>query len=102
MVVGGILYPIWTRFRSPSSESAWQIWFWPRYVCLPAALLAVVVRLPEYARLWFDTTLHSWLVFRANEPQEFGFALFLLIYLWSLRCRLNGRASRQGGGARAY
>lgn len=91
MVVGGILYPIWTRFRSPGTApaSAWQAWFWPRYVCLPAAVLAVLVRLPEYAHQWFDAALPSWLTFRASEPQEYGFALFLLIYLWSLYSRLR-------------
>ncbi len=93
VIVGGIFYPIWARFgpaaRTP--QGAWQAWFWPRTVCLPAAVLAVVVRIPEYARLWFDAELPLWLVFRASEPQEYGFALFLLIYLWSLYLRLRAR-----------
>ena len=93
VIVGGIFYPIWARFR-PAAQAprrAWQAWFWPGTVCLPAAVLAVVVRFPEYARLWFDTALPHLLVFRASEPQEYGFALFLLIYLWSLYLRLRAR-----------
>ena len=94
VLVGGILYPIWARFRFPRGvpAAAWRAWFWPGYVCLPAAALSVLVRLPEYARLWFDAAPPSWLTFRASEPQEYGFALFLLVYLWSLYLRLRTRA----------
>jgi hypothetical protein len=63
-------------------------------VCLPSAVLAVVVRLPEYARLWFDATLPTWLTYRASEPQEYGLAFFLLIYLWSLYFRLRAQPSQ--------
>ena len=103
VVVGGFLYPIWTRVRSPrkTPASAWQAWFWPRYVCLPAAALAVLVRLPEYGRQWFEATILSWLAFRASEPQELAFALFLLIYLCSLYFRLRA-PGRQKGGARTF
>ena len=109
-VVGGIAYPIWARLRSRDGapESTRQGWFWPRYVCMPAAMLAILVRLPEYARAWLDASLPPWLAFRASEPQEYCFALFLLVYTWSLYLRLREHGAQpiqpihRTGGARDF
>lgn len=73
--------------RSPAG------WIWPGTACLPAALLALVVSLPEKladeppAPLDID----------GGETKEMYLALFLMVYSLALLRRLRAAASPDGG-----
>ena len=75
-------------------------WFWPTYVCLPSALLAILAGLPDhldwlgfgYAPLLFDGALINW-----GRLQELFFPLFLFVYLLSVRYRLRVEGGGSGG-----
>lgn len=92
VVVGGILYPLWSRYaawkgRKPKES---EYWLWPSIVCLPTAVLAEVSRFPE--RLFERDELPVvGLVVRHSEVQEYFFYLFILIYLVSLHHRIARR-----------
>jgi hypothetical protein len=58
---------------------------------LPTALLAIIVRLPERVKSWAGIEQLP-LELRFSEPQEYYFALFLLIYLASIGRRLRQTA----------
>jgi hypothetical protein len=56
--------------------------------CLPTAVLAIAVKLPErYKKLAGIESLPFEI--RWSEPQEYYFALFLLLYLLAARARLR-------------
>ena len=63
-------------------------WFWPTLECFPTALLAILVRLPERIKSLFGIEQLP-LELRFSEPQEYYFALFLLLYLAVARQRLK-------------
>lgn len=87
VLVGGVIVPLgerWKPGRFSPDGFAW--WFWPAVECLPCAVLAILVRLPE--RLKDAAGLESLpLEIRYSEPQEYYFALFLLLYLAALARR---------------
>ncbi len=89
-LVGGVLVPLVLRRKARAdfeSDSPWA-WIWPTSVALPSALLAVTITLPEKL---FETTrgeVPYWLEISAGETKEFCIALFLWVYLASLRGRL--------------
>lgn len=89
---GGIVLPLWRRGRGINYERQdWRYWFWPDFVCLPAALLAFIVRFPEH----YDKLFGAWpfnMPFRTSEVQEFYFAYFLMLYLLSCYSRLAPRS----------
>jgi hypothetical protein len=58
---------------------------------LPTALLAILVRLPERIKSLFEIEQLP-LELRFSEPQEYYFALFLLIYLASVYRRAISNA----------
>jgi hypothetical protein len=63
-------------------------WFWPGIECLPTAVLAIAIKLPErYKKVMGIESLPFEI--RWSEPQEYYFALFLLIYLLAVRQRLR-------------
>jgi hypothetical protein len=69
-------------------------WFWPTYVCLPSAVLAILARVPDrmdwlgvgYAPLVFDPGLLNWQSF-----QEMHFSQFLFLYLLSIWYRVTAQ-----------
>ena len=89
ILIGGILLPVYCQVRKKTYTSdQWQFWFWPTMICLPTAVLAIAVKLPE--RL--ESVLHiveAGFHVRYSELQEFYFALFLFLYLFSCMRRLN-------------
>lgn len=89
VLVGGVIWPL-SRLRKPASGGSANegYWFWPTFEVLPTAILAIVVRLPERIKSLFDIEQLP-LELRFSEPQEYYFALFLLIYLLSIRKRLG-------------
>jgi hypothetical protein len=68
-----------------------SVWFWPSIELLPTALLAILVRLPERIKSLFEIEQLP-LELRFSEPQEYYFALFLLIYLASVYRRAISNA----------
>lgn len=91
VLVGGIEVPISRRIRRVVlSEHDWRYWFWPAWMCMPAALLSYVAILPEWIRDIFRLPPFA-IEVRYSEIQEFYFALFLCLYLASCWLRLKAR-----------
>lgn len=89
VLIGGIVMVlIGSRASQRLSVDVVSSWFWPTRDCLPTAILAIGIRLPE--RIKDLAGLESLpLEIRYSEPQEYYFALFLLLYLAALRERLR-------------
>jgi len=90
VLVGGIVLPLRALAgkRPAYAAGGFRDWFWPGVECLPTALLAIAIRLPErYKKVTGIDSLP--LEIRWSEPQEYYFALFLLIYLLAVRQRLR-------------
>ena len=93
-MLAGIIHIIITLLRRGVEKGAL---FWPTYVCLLAALLAILMREPEIL-LWLgvDPTLQpgfywgGWI-----ELEEPYLAMFLFLYLLSIWYRLGD--GRKGG-----
>lgn len=87
VLVGGVVLA-WRRRHRPRRSDRVADWFWPGFVCFPAALLAILIRLPERVK---DLTGIGPLPLelRWSEPQELYFGVFLLMYLASIRARLR-------------
>lgn len=91
VLIGGILLPVWRAIRGITySRDSWHFWFWPGYICLPAALLAILVKIPERLKDFFDYMLFENNL-RYSELQEFYFSWFLFLYLYSIYRRLIPR-----------
>lgn len=84
---GGVIYPLRRRHRE-ARIGDWGDWFWPIYVCFPAALLAILIRLPDRLEDWFGIGPLP-LAIRYSEPQEYYFAVFLALYLISIWYRVR-------------
>ena len=84
VLIGGVVMVVVKR-GPPNGNYAW---FWPTLECFPTALLAILVRLPERIKSLFDIEQLP-LELRFSEPQEYYFALFLLLYLAVARQRLK-------------
>ena len=90
VLVGGVVLPLSRLARNQSLAPADEsYWFWPTVELLPTALLAILVRMPERIKSLFDIEQLP-LELRFSEPQEYYFALFLLLYLMSIDRRLRG------------
>ena len=90
VLFGGILYQPWRRWRDLSLQPGhWAYWIMPTPIVLPTALLAILVKLPERLKDWFDIPFVPPLDIRHSETQEFYFALFLSLYLCSVYARLR-------------
>ncbi len=92
VLVGGIIVPL-RGISAPAQVQPAQMgtWLWPTFDCLPTAVLAILVRTPE--RIKDLAGLQSLpYELRYSEPQEYYFALFLLLYLMSLLKRVEAAA----------
>lgn len=89
VLIGGIIIPLRRRLWAPQPRALFWRWFWPTWECVPTAVLAIAIKLPERYR---DVVGPNALPFeiRWSEPQEYYFALFLLIYLLAVRARVKG------------
>lgn len=86
-VIGGILYPLYRRFRSREfDEFSWQAFFWPSWVCLPVALVIGLLKIPH--RIFGTRNLPDFLKMNVSEVQEGFVALGFLIYFLSVAVRL--------------
>jgi len=64
-------------------------WIWPTYVCVPAALLALLIGFPGKAFEAFGAAVPNVLQMQVGEFKEYFLGLFLMVYVLSLRMRLN-------------
>lgn len=85
VLIGGVIWPLLGRSSGTPEQDSY--WFWPTIEVLPSAILAIMIRLPERIKSLFEIEQLP-LELRFSEPQEYYFALFLLIYLASIRKRL--------------
>lgn len=92
VLIGGVIWPLIGRSAGAPDQD--RYWFWPTIEVLPTAILAILIRLPERIKSLFGIEQLP-LELRFSEPQEYYFALFLLIYLASIRMRL-GALGRSG------
>ena len=94
VLVGGLLYPLFLwllRRERPTDPGDPHYWLWPSHQLLPTALLAIAIGLPQRLEKIFGWPIPYPLDIRASETQEFYFALFLALYLWSFQRRLNAQ-----------
>ena len=87
VLFGGIVLPLieWRR-GTRHAEDSFRYWFWPTLDCLPTAVLAIAIRLPPRVKDLLEWPVLPYEI-RYSEPQEYYFALFLLLYLASLSLR---------------
>jgi len=93
ILAGGIYLPLRNRVAGieyPAGDV--RYWFWPTPIVLPAALIAVLVKIPERLENLFGWWPYDFHV-RYSELQEFYFAMFLMLYMLSIRKRLFAIAS---------
>lgn len=86
-LVGGILVPLWSKYKRPVT---WPTpWIWPTMVCLPVSALASVIRIPQRILRWLDLHEQFGREWRSGETMEYLLAVFLMLYLASLYCRVR-------------
>jgi len=90
IVLGGLVLPLWRRYKSHSwvrPDQTWKYWFWPTYVCLPAAAFALLLR---FLKPFFKAVPMSPLErLGSGELREYYIALFLGLYLLSFWFRIR-------------
>ena len=95
--VGGIVVPFLRRKkparRDFQSPSVWG-WIWPSRLCVPAAVFAVGVTLPDKIFDALGRETPDGLDFSPGETKELCLALFLLIYVATLRMDLKQAGPR--------
>lgn len=93
VLVGGVLVHIWLRATGRTfSPSHWTYWFWPVRQLIPVSILASIVILPKRILEGFGTLPPPPFDLRETELQEYLFAIFLSLYLWSVLNRLRAEA----------
>ena len=86
-LVGGILVPLWSKYKRPVT---WPTpWIWPTMVCLPVSALAWLIRIPQRILRWLDLHEQFGREWRSGETMEYLLAVFLMLYLASLYCRVR-------------
>ncbi len=96
-IVGGVIVPLWLWFkgRHLNQPSNLWTWVWPTVVCLPTAVIGLIVKNIERVREALHLSLPSPFDIRFSELQEFYFALFFFLYMLALFMRIRAvRAER--------
>jgi hypothetical protein len=90
-VIGGIVVPLYQRFRSLEwRPNQFCYWFWPTFVCTPAALVAVFVSIPHKVYKSTGAPLPDLLMgMPPGEFKEFFLAFFIMLYMVSLAARIS-------------
>lgn len=91
VMVGGIYVPARNLDRRTSTvltNSFWS-WFWPTVVCLPTSVLAIGIKLPQRYKHLMHPLQALPIEIRWSEPQEYYFALFMLLYLLVVHARIQ-------------
>jgi hypothetical protein len=91
-IIGGIIIPLTVlykgRKRTIQDRTIWY-WIWPTYICLPTAVIGLLIKNTERLRQAFDLTLPAPFDIRFSEPQEYYFGLFFFLYMYSLFKRIG-------------
>ena len=76
-LIGGVLIPVFRKYKNhiPNKESFFD-WLLPTYVCLPAALLSLLVSWHEKIYKLLEVNIPAVLDIRAGETKECLLALF--------------------------
>jgi len=85
--VGGILVPLWSKYKR---SVTWPTpWIWPTMVCLPVSVLATLIRIPQWILRRLEIQDQFGREWRSGETMEYLLAVFLMLYLASLYCRVR-------------
>jgi hypothetical protein len=92
-LVGGIIAPLARRKRGLHDRDfqdprPWG-WIWPTFECMPAAILAVGLSLPEKIIEAFGRSVPSAFDISPGETKEYCIGLFFLVYMLSLLLALR-------------
>jgi len=89
VLAGGILAPAFMAvMKRKYKTGSHGYWFWPTTICIPAAIIAILIKIPERIKDVFELDPYRFEV-RWSELQEFFFAVFLSLYLVSVYKRLS-------------
>ena len=87
VLIGGVIVPIRRSLnKEQQNKDSFFYWFWPSSACLTAALLVILVKLPERIYDLFEINIIE-VGSRHSEVQELYFAIFLALYLTSIYYR---------------
>ena len=88
IVIGGLILPLRHSGDLVRATPIRHFLFFitPTRVCIPAAAFVLGVRLIERVKTWWNLDW-DFLAVNLKESQELYIALFLLIYVWSVRVR---------------
>jgi len=90
VLIGGVVVPLRRRWSRRVPNKVFWKWFWPPWECFPTALIAIAIKLPERYKKVAGLEVLPFEI-RWSEPQEYYFALFLLLYLLAVRARVRAR-----------
>ena len=86
--LGGIIVPSFFSDKAVLYQSYVSRWFWPTRDCLVTAVLAITIRVPERIKEPLGIEAMPFEI-RYSEPQEYYFAMFLMLYMMSLFYRVK-------------
>ena len=92
-MLGGILVPLRWRGSRRWPASNPNDWLWPTVVCIPAAIVASVVRIPTRVAEAAGEDLPRVIDFSPGETEEYALAAMLMLYLLSIHKRLANRSA---------
>lgn len=85
----GIIIPAIAIIKNKSlSKEEWRYWFYPSWILMPTACIAILIKVPERIDGLINLNLIKHHV-RYSEIQELYFAYFLMLYLLVIYKRLN-------------
>jgi len=94
VLIGGVLFHLWSQATGRSfPPDHWAHWFWPVRKLIPVSVLALIVMLPKRILELFGSLPPPPFDIRETELQEFLFAIFLSLYLWSVLKRLQEKGA---------
>lgn len=84
-LLGGVIVPLFNLIRRNGFDlSSINYWIWPTYVCIPSALLSLLVSWHEKLYGLFNIQIPEAINIRAGETKECLLALFIMIYVLSM------------------
>ncbi len=84
-LLGGVLVPFinWIKNKKFNPSSI-NYWIWPTYICIPSALLSLLVSWFEKSFEILNIEMPLFLNIRAGETKECLLALFIMMYVLSM------------------
>lgn len=98
-LLGGILVPLYRRVRAlDRTPDPFHYWLWPTLACTPAALMSVLISVPQKLYRAAGAPLPDFLVgLNPGELKECFLAFFIMLYLASLAARIDQARKRRSG-----